>query len=83
MNNLLRRMANGDASAFTEFATHYERKIVDYFWVRIRCYHTAEDVRAERPVTRHGYLTRTKVRGVYMYRITELGRAMLGEYDAS
>lgn len=40
-------------------------------------------VRAERPVTRHGYLTRTKVRGVYMYHITELGRAMLGEYDAS
>lgn len=44
MNNLLRRMADGDESAITEFTTRYERKIVDHFWVRVRCYHTAEDL---------------------------------------
>ncbi|CAB4191280.1 RpoE DNA-directed RNA polymerase specialized sigma subunit, sigma24 homolog [uncultured Caudovirales phage] len=44
MNELLRRIATGDESAIIEFTERYEQKIVNYFWVRIRCYHTAEDL---------------------------------------
>lgn len=45
MNELLRRIATGDESAFTEFTKRYRRKISAYFRGHLgNCYHTGEDL---------------------------------------